>query len=123
MKEKKITKGMKVTLVDHGWSSRDKTAVSEETIEKVGNKYFYLAGVGRLNSARFDVETLREVVDVGAPRRRCYLSLQEYEDQKELTRLNEKMNKQFGSSWSSSSERVELTLDQLRRINAIVEEK
>ena len=93
-----------------GFPPRD---IEADVISKIGNKYFYLVGQG---DRKFDLKSLRSVTDSNYPYQ-VHLSLDEYRETIEMTELGGKLRKAF-SGWAQ----LPYTLDQLRRINAILEE-
>lgn len=97
--------------VTGGFGSRSEGATAD-VISKIGNKYFYLTG----NPSKFDLRTLLSVGDSNYPYR-VWLTIEEYKDSLELKELTAKLRSEF-QRYS-----YPFTLDQLRRINAIIEEE
>lgn len=89
--------------------------IEADVIEKIGNKYFYL--VGDMDQRKFDLKTLRQVSEHNYPVQ-VYLSLEDYQSKVEEATLSDKIKKVF-----QGYGRLPLTLDQLRRIDAIISEK
>lgn len=85
----------------------------ETVITKIGRKYFE---VDAARDVRFDIETLRDTRDANY-KYLLYLTLQEILDEREQAQLQDKIGKAF--SWMSIKRH---SLDQLRRINQIIEE-
>ncbi|WP_426453822.1 hypothetical protein ACP26L_15610 [Paenibacillus sp. S-38] len=99
--------GQKVFLRPIGGRTRD---AKDAVITRVGRKYFE---VGRL---KFLIENKLEVSECG-PNWMVYLDEQELKDEQEMLDIGRELGILFGSYG-----RPKLTLDQLRRIKAIVYE-
>jgi len=85
----------------------------EVVISKVGRKYFELEG-RRLE--KYNIDNLREEID-SSYKNQCYLSFQEILDKKEIQKLTDEIRK-FLQPYGE----LDLSLDQLRRISAIISE-
>lgn len=81
------------------------------TVERVGTKYFYLQGC----SYKFDIKTWRHAYD--NPFYVLYESIEEFQLVQERAKLETKLRLEFHGVVGR------LSFDQLRRINAILEEK
>lgn len=93
--------------------------VLEKTVLKKGRKYFYVGNTGETESRRmikFSLESMIQVTDYSADWE-LYLSTQEILDKEEKQKLMFDIRSAF-DRWSS----VDLTLDQLRRVHAIISE-
>lgn len=101
-------------------STRGQSAeVRDGVISKVGRKYFEVtvaAGGNYTYVAKFHIDSLREVTKY-SPRCALHFSMQEIEDRKERNGATLLLTKAYSSGAFSN-----LTLDQLRRIRAIMEE-
>lgn len=112
--EKKVQAGQKIWMKQNKWGSSQSKEPIEVVVEKVGSKYFTIVDRPR---EKYDVFTLQEVGDL-ARRNLIYLTLQEIKDAEEYNRLAEEVRKPFQYYGMPK-----LTLDQLRRIKAILDEK
>ena len=92
-------------------------SVRESKIVSVGRKYFEVGEEkgSRLNT-KFSLEDNREVSDYSA-NWSLYFSEQEIKDEEESNKIVSEIKNKF-STWG----RMDLTLDQLRRIKEIIEE-
>ena len=86
------------------------------TVEKVGRKYFYVRFNHYQSTVKFNLESFVEVKDWGSPKR-LYRSEQEIADSEDNSRISERLRSLFGRYGSH-----DVTLDQLRRIEAILDE-
>ena len=113
-----LTVGKKVYLKPAGNNARyGKKEPVESVIEKVGRKYFYVLPVDNERYAvKFYLSNLREVTDY-SPGWEFYFSLQEILDDQERHKLSKEIHEIF-----DYHPRRRLTLDQLRRIKAIIDE-
>jgi len=109
----KLEKGMKLYGKPVNNRARWNKEISEFTVSKVGRKYFWLEEMPR---TKFEIENLSEVTEY-APDWELYFTKQEILDEQEFNDLVMNIRLKFDRSG-----RVDLTLDQLRRINAIIEE-
>jgi hypothetical protein len=91
----------------------EKDLVTEETIEKVGNKYFYLKGYYRY---KFSIEEKRDISEYSS-NFIVYESMKEIEEETEYFTKVENIRKIF-----ERYGRCSLSLDQIRRINNIIQE-
>lgn len=107
-KEKKVFVGQKVWHL--GFRS---IAPEETTITKVGLKYFEIDK----SRGKYDLESLRQVSESSNYAGQVYLTLQEILDKKEKEELESKLKKAF-----SSFHKLPFTVDQMRRLVAIIEE-
>lgn len=110
---KKIQIGQTVYLEPGINKSRYNKDIIETTVTKVGNKYFQLENNSR---KKYEIDTLKEVSEYCADYY-VYLTRQEIEDKNEREKLTSYLRQMFGAYG-----RVDLTLDQLRRIKKITEE-
>jgi len=78
---------------------------------KVGRKYFELDGYYR---CKFEIDTMIQSNETNY-RDKCYLTLQEILDEKEQSKLSSEVRLFF-----SGYGKVNLTLEQLRKINEII---
>ncbi|MFV4887538.1 hypothetical protein RY279_19035 [Bacillus velezensis] len=93
--------------------------VLEKTVLKIGKKYFYVGDTGETETRRmfkFSLEDMTQATEYSADWE-LYLSKQEVIDEEEKERLIFEIRSVF-NRWSS----VDLTLDQLRRIHAVISE-
>ena len=104
----KITKGQEVFVVTHRGTSRE--TITPTTVTKVGKKYLYVG----IREEQFYLDTLYSTWSND----KVYLSLQDYEDEKEVKRLVAKI----GNYMVAYHYNKPLTLEQLRRIMEIIEE-
>lgn len=86
-----------------------KSTITETVVTKVGKKYFE---VDKFRN-RYYIETLIEDAGQYTATSRVYLSLQDYEDEKELNYLADKFR---GFQFRT------LSLEQLRQINKIIQD-
>lgn len=86
--------------------------IKEAEVEKIGKKYFYLKGY----SMKFGVTEMIDISNYCA-NYQVYTSLQEIKDEEEFDNLVSKIKSKFTTYGT-----IKLTLDQLRRIQAIIEE-
>ena len=112
----KLKVGQKVFVMRIGNAARGlkEPKITEEIISVVGNKYFKLEGFRR---ERFNIETMLNDGKGYISNYAVYLTMQEIQDENEYCDLQKKMMTYF-DHYSS----YKPTLDQLRRINSIVEE-
>ena len=108
----KIKVGQKVYLRSSGLSW-NKFGIAEATVTKVGKKYFETDHNGR---DRVVIETLDQDGRGYSSQYKVYLTRQEIEDEDETNKLRGILRKVFDYPQS------EITLDQLRRVHAIVKE-
>ena len=99
------TRHMKGSILDN---------IKEETIEKVGNKYFYLKGWVR---EKFSIETMQDVSNY-CEDWKVYTDKQQILDEVEYGELYSCIKSKF-ARWGKNDI---FTLDQLRRINVIIKE-
>jgi hypothetical protein len=111
----KLTVGQTVFVKTADYQRR--VVVRETTVTRVGRKFFEIADY-EFSRSRFSVETMRVCRDIGVNSERCYLTRQEIDDEREYQELQDSLRRMF-DHWGSSST---LTLDQLRRVDAIVKE-
>ncbi|CAI6273794.1 hypothetical protein NRS6186_11415 [Bacillus subtilis] len=93
--------------------------ILEKIVLKKGRKYFYVGNTGETETRRmfkFSLEDMREVAEYSSDWE-LYLSKQEIIDEEEKEKLIFEMRSVF-NRWSTA----DLTLDQLRRIHAIISE-
>lgn len=97
---------------------RKETYIVEYKIEKIGRIYFEVCqeGYESVNPIKFKIEDRRQHTEY-SPDWKVYFSMQEILDEEEVERLSSKLREKFGSFG-----RIDLTLDQLRRISRIVNE-
>ncbi|WP_063563009.1 hypothetical protein [Paenibacillus sp. O199] len=96
---------------------RKETHIVEYKVGKVGRKYLEVHPEGYVNnSVKFNMETKRQHTNF-QPDWELYFSMQEILDEEEFTRLNRNIKKKF-----DTYSKVDLTLDQLRRISQIINE-
>ena len=110
--EKKIQVGQTIWL--RRASTHGTREPIEAVVETVGKKYFTLVDRPR---EKYDLETLKQVVDSNY-KNVVYLSLQTILDEDEFAKLSDEVRKPFQYYGNPK-----LTLDQLRRIKAILDEK
>lgn len=116
----KLSVGQKVYLKPINNAARygDKE-LKEQVIKKIGKKYFFVGSEESNNErfwTKFSIEELREVSNY-SPDWELYFSKQEILDEQESDKLTSKIRNKFGSYG-----RLDLTLDQLRRIEEIISE-
>lgn len=85
--------------------------IEEYTVKSVGRKYFSIV---ENPHRKFDIETLREVVDFGSPTR-VYLSLEEYQDTLEKGNIIEFLERHTKFS--------HLSLNTLRKLKTLIDEE
>jgi len=85
--------------------------IVKATVEKVGNKYFYLSG---FCSHKFDIAKMYEVTNF-APDYRVYLSPQEIKDEEEFEEKIKAMREFFNQYG-----KVDIALEKLRQVYDIV---
>ncbi|MGF2740747.1 MULTISPECIES: hypothetical protein [unclassified Bacillus (in: firmicutes)] len=119
-KEQMINVGTPVFLKPVNDAARyGRKEVLEKTVLKKGKKYFYIGNMGETETRRmlkFSLEDMTQVTEYSADWE-LYLSKQEIIDEEEKEKLIFEIRSVF-NRWSS----VDLTLDQLRRIHAIISE-
>lgn len=97
--------------------NRKETYVEEYVVGKIGKKYFEVNNASNGNhSIKFRLDGLRQHTDY-EPDWALYFSMQEILDEEESERLNRKIREKF------SYGKIDLTLDQLRRISQIINEQ
>jgi hypothetical protein len=116
----KLSIGLKVYLKPVNNAARyGNNEIKELVIKKIGKKYFFVGGENQDNErfwTKFDIEELREVSNY-SPDWKLYFSKQEILDEQESDKLTSEIRNKFGSYG-----RLDLTLDQLRRIKEIINE-
>ena len=106
--------GQKVYLKSHRLRN---IIVKEYFIKTIGRKYITVwDGKADWTEEQFHKDTLRQKTHY-APDLYLYFSMQDINDEEETNDLNRKIGDKF-----NSINRSGLSLDQLRRINAIIEE-
>jgi hypothetical protein len=108
-----IVVGMTVYLKPINNAARRSKDVQEGIVSKVGRKYFEVEGFYR---TKFSIDELIEVSEY-APDWKVYLSKQELLDEQEFENLLRDIRLFF-----SNYGKVNLTLDQLRKIKVIISE-
>lgn len=104
--------GKKVWMVyDPGYGKR-RSVITEQVVDKVGRKYFTLVG----DRNKFDLEAGQEVSQY-AKSYTIYTDIEVYHESLERRRLLDLLRQKFGSGM-----RTDLTLDQLHRIEGIINE-
>jgi hypothetical protein len=88
--------------------------VREDEVVKIGSKYFYL---GNCRENKFSIQTLKAIDNV-CSNYRVYLSMQDIYDEHEFNELHNLIRKFF-----DVYNGLPLSLDQLRRIKAIIDEE
>ncbi|MDR4910655.1 MULTISPECIES: beta barrel domain-containing protein [Bacillus] len=120
MNEEKIKVGATVYLKPVNNAARyGRKDILEKNVLKKGRKYFYVGNTGETETRRmfkFSLEDMTHVTEYSADWE-LYLSKQEIIDQEEKKKLIFDIRSVF-DRWSS----VDLTLDQLRRVHAIISE-
>jgi hypothetical protein len=116
----KLSIGLKVYLkpVNNAARYGDKE-LRELIIKKIGKKYFFVGGENQNNErfwTKFDIEELREVSNY-SPDWELYFSKQEILDEQESNDISRDIRLKFGGYG-----KLDLTLDQLRRIKEIINE-
>lgn len=115
---KDIKVGTTVYLKPGYNTSRRNIGVIETTIVKVGRKYIEVEeGNGVRRGIKFDITNGLKQVTNYTPEWILYFSKEEIEEEQEYNKLIEICRKNF-DRWEGK----EFTLDQLRRIKAILEE-
>ena len=113
----KLTTGDKVYLMPVGDNYRRGDKLPQEaTVQKAGRKYIHVTREGSRHAIMFDRERHREATEY-SPGWELYLSRQALMDELERRELEFTLRDAFGSLG-----RYDFTLDQLRRIKAIVDE-
>lgn len=112
----KLTIGQEVFVAAIDQRTMRYGGLYKATISKVGRDYFYIEE--RFRTLKFSTETLKEQTSGNYPHK-VYLTEQELLDENEKRMLKERLDSFFGFSGSSHS----LSLDQLKRIQEIVDEK
>lgn len=110
----KLQIGQKIWIVPSKHDRFSKQDPKEAIVSKVGRKYFELEG---LRKRKFDIETLREESETNY-KSQCYLTLQEILDEKEEESLTNQIRNIF-----KTYDKVNLSLDQLRKIAGVIEGK
>ena len=106
----KLTKGQEVFVITNGGTSRE--MITPDTITKVGREYFYVG----MRGDKYHIDTMCSATFGND---KVYLSLQDYEDEKEVKRLVAKI----GNYMATYHYNKPLTLDQLNRIMEIINEE
>ncbi|PYY28307.1 beta barrel domain-containing protein [Paenibacillus illinoisensis] len=97
---------------------RNDTYVEEYVVGSIGRKYFDVYKDGnKSRTIKFRLSGLRQHTDY-SPDWKLYFSMQEILDEEESERLSGKLREIFNSYG-----KINLTLDQLRRISQIVNEQ
>ncbi len=107
--KKKLTEGQQVWAVPGRYASAHGPHLT--TVSKVGNKFFTLAS---MPSLKFEISTLRSFEETSNYRSFVYLSKQDHDDKIETDSLYAKIRQAF------QSYKTPLTLEQLRKINEII---
>ena len=107
----KLCVGQTIWIVPSHYYRSDNKEPKEVVISKVGRKYFELDGYPR---SKFNIETLKEENETNY-KSQCYITLQEILDEREAERLTNQLKNIFGTYG-----RVNLTLEQLRKISDVV---
>jgi hypothetical protein len=110
----KLKVGQKIYVLPINNAARREKDIKEDLIVSVGRKYFKLQNHPW---SRFYIETLYEDGGQYSPDWLCYLSLKDYEDEKETNSLRRFCEDTFGHGSN-----IKLTLDKLRRIVKIIAE-
>jgi hypothetical protein len=113
MMNNKIKVGQEVCFVDVSVGRGQKT-VSMQPVVRVGKKYFYLKPSHW--EIKIDIETLREENNSNY-KSYCFMTMQDYLDNQEEGNLSD-----YIASFYRNLRRPKLSLDQLRRIKAIMDE-
>jgi hypothetical protein len=119
MNKEQLTLGQKVYLKPVNNAARRNSEIREQTIVKIGRKYFFVGREGETNErfmTKFSIEDLREVTEYSADWE-VYFSRKEILDEEEFAELSRDIRLKF-----SSYGRLGLTLGQLRRIKEIINE-
>ena len=101
------------TVYLKGNSRRNEKGIREEVISKVGRKYIYV-GSG-YSEIKFHIGSLRQVTEY-SPSWYLYLSKQDIINEEEFNKLSSEIRELFVYC------KINLTLDQLRRIKDIISE-
>jgi tRNA U34 5-carboxymethylaminomethyl modifying enzyme MnmG/GidA len=123
MGNKELTVGQRVYLLRVGNNARYykgepiEKLIEEVEIAKVGRKYIEIKFDERFSTVKFNKEDLRQVTEYSADWK-LYLSKQDIFNEKESEDLSWKIRQFFDYGASSK-----LTLEQLRKINDIIEDK
>ena len=102
-----MTLGQKIHVKRIGNAARYSKEIETCTISKIGRKYFE---VEEMRNRKFFIETLLHSSGQYSPDYKCYLSLQEINDEEEQRKLHDKVKKHFNNYFTS------LPLDKLREI-------
>jgi hypothetical protein len=98
--------------------NRNDTYVEEYVVGSIGRKYFDVHKDGNKSwTIKFRLDGLRQHTDY-SPDWKLYFSMQEILDEEEFKKLSGKLRVKFGQYG-----KIDLTLDQLRRISQIVNEQ
>lgn len=120
MNKDQLSIGQKVYLKPINNAARyGNKEINEKTILKIGRKYFSVGEEGQTNErfmTKFEIEDLREVTDY-SPDWEVYFSEQEILDEEEFNEIARDIRLKFGSYG-----KLDLTMDQLRRIKEIINE-
>jgi len=110
--------GQRVFLKPVGDAARrGNTVIKEYIVSKVGRKYFEAwDGSWKYSAIKFHIEGLRQVTDYSVDYE-LYFDMQEIIDERECEVLIDDLRKVIGNYGPPK-----LSLDQLRRINAIIKE-
>jgi hypothetical protein len=110
--------GDKVFLkaVGNNARGRKEVLIEEYQIVKIGRKYFEVSKENSSWTIKFHIDGKRQVTDY-TPDWSLYFSKQEILDEQEVSKLTGSIKKVFDTYG-----KVNLTLDQLRRINEIINE-
>ncbi len=93
--------------------------ILEATVKSVGSKYITTINGDWNTERKFEIDNdFRESYTIGGSDYQLFLSRQQIEDENESTLIQDKLRKFIGSYG-----RIKLTLDQLRRIEAVIDEK
>jgi hypothetical protein len=95
-------------------SRYEPTKIKSYEIEKIGNKFIYVKGLGKKPVNIIDLEYKNK--DYSQYNIQFYLSEQEILDKNELLELTSKVRKAF--DWSSNTSKF--TLNQLREVNKVL---
>ena len=119
MNKREMKVGQKVYLEPSSVKiNRGAPPIVEGTIIRIGRKYYTVRTEHDIHSEyKFDIESLEQRSEY-SPDYLFYFDKQELLDEKEIDLLRRKLSRFF--EWSGQHKN--LTLDQLRRINAILEE-
>ena len=89
----------------------------EVVVTKVGRKYFYVSDL--VWEPKFHIETWRENDNFGIGTWKLYETKQAYLDEVEADRIYQTIKSNCFGSWNN---KIKLSLDQLRRIQQIINE-